>query len=238
MVALLLFSQNPPVAGMAYPVVPNTGFKNGFEPAIRNVPLLMERKPTVVSPRTKKEPVPGVNINVEVFEVPLFKVTPVIDFRLVKPLPLHVFDAAPVKVMSTCEAFAFSLKLMVPLLVRFPPIESVLVWITPTAFASKVAPAEIVTLPPTVKDRAVKPSYFKKPETPWPTVMLRATAAVLICTTVPSAIITSSAAVGTNPHDQVAGLFQSKPDARETQVSRGTWGRAIGAGSQSSASKE
>ena len=78
-----------------------------FEPSIKKVPLLMPRKPAVFAPSTVNVPIPGVNSRVEALEVPLLRVTPVTAFRLVLPLPVQLVLLAPVKVMATCEVFAF-----------------------------------------------------------------------------------------------------------------------------------
>ena len=56
---------------------------------------------------TVNVPIPGVNSRVEALEVPLLRVTPVTAFRLVLPLPVQLVLLAPVKVMATCEVFAF-----------------------------------------------------------------------------------------------------------------------------------
>src|SRR5262249_53320960 len=106
--------------------------------------------------------------------------------------------------------------------------------ITPAGLAGKVPPVETVALPPNVRDRAVVGSYCNTPETPWPTVRLLATAAVSMVTVWPLAMTTSSAAVGTNPHDQVPGLLQL-PVPSEVQVTRGYFGGAGGIGAHSSA---
>src|SRR5437867_4122102 len=109
------------------------------------------------------------------------------------------------------------------------------VWVLMTlTLAQKAPPNEIVTLPPTVIERAAAGSYCNIPEVPWPTVRLRATAAVSIVTVWPLAIMASSAAVGTKPHDQVPGLLQL-PEPNEVQVTRGYFGRAGGIGAHSSA---
>ena len=108
--------------------------------------------------------------------------------------------------------------------------------ITPAGLAWNVPLLLTVTLPPTVNDRAVAGSYCKTPEAPWPTVRLRATAAVSIVTVVLLAITASSAAVGTKPHDQIPGLLQ-RPEAVEVHVTRGIFGGASGAGCRSSGSK-
>src|SRR4051812_32498939 len=67
------------------------------------------------------------------------------------------------------------------------------------------------------------------PETPWPTVRLRAPAAVSTVTVSPLAMVTSSAAVGTTPPDQVAVLLQLPPPVPlETMMAAGAErGRAV-----------
>src|SRR5262245_19273923 len=121
-------------------------------------------------------------------------------------------------------------------LVRLPPMERVCAVIVPAGFAWKMAPTATVALPPSTSDRAVVGSYCRTPEAPWPTVRLRATAAVSIVTVVPLAMTTSSAAVGTKPHDQIPRLLQ-RPVAVEVHVTRGTFGGAGGTNSHASASK-
>ena len=49
-VTLGAFSQKPPVAGIAYVALPNTGFEKLSTPAIANVPFAMVRKPDVLAP--------------------------------------------------------------------------------------------------------------------------------------------------------------------------------------------
>ena len=96
-------------------------------------------------------------------------------------------------------------------------------------------PGETMRLPLSVSDWATAGSYCKTPAKPWPTVTLRATAAVSIVTKVPSPIMAVSAAVGTIPQDQIAGLLQF-PEAIDVQVTRGALGRAWGTGAHSSGS--
>src|SRR5689334_11916788 len=99
----------------------------------------------------------------------------------------------------------------------------------PVVADCNVPPLAIVTLPPTVSVRIVVASNCRIPEVPWPTVTLRATAAVSTVTVAPSAMVTSSAAVGTTPPTQVAVLLQRPPAPVETMTAAGAWGRAAGA---------
>ncbi len=69
----------------------------------------------------------------------------------------------------------------------------------PVAAAWSVPPAATVTSRPTVSVRAVVGSKRSTPAAPWPTVRSRQVAATSTVTVVPSAIITSSAEVGSTP---------------------------------------
>lgn len=122
------------------------------------VPLVIERNPAVFAPRTVNVPVPGVNSSVLELLVPLFRLTPVVCFKLVFPFPVQVANPAPVKVICTLEVKppVTMLKLIVPLLLKFPASESV--W-APVAVATgnavKAPPALMVTEPLAVRDLAV-----------------------------------------------------------------------------------
>ena len=113
----------------------------------------MPRNPTVLAPRTVKVP-PGVKVRMDVGPTPLFKVIPVVCFRLVVLPPFRVNAAAeaPVKTMPAPARLVLVLKLIVPLLVRSCPTVSTCVVMIPLVADRKVPFVETVTLCPTVRD--------------------------------------------------------------------------------------
>ncbi len=217
-VALALFSQMAPVAGMVYAAAAKTGFENVLEPLILNVPFAIVRNPATLRPCTVIVP-PGMKSRVEAPLVPLLSVTPL---KSSVPLLANTASAAPVNVIPAPAVSALVLKSSVPAFVRWPPATSRCpVWV-PVAADWRAPPDATVMLPFAVSVRAIASSYWSTP--PLTTVRLRAEAAVSIVTVQPFVIVTLSAPVGTTPPDHVEPELQSPPGATQEISSRATNG--------------
>ena len=81
-----------------------TGLLNVPLPDILKVPFVMERNPAVLAPATVNVP-PGVKVRTGTLLVPLFKLTPVVCFKLVVLAAPRVQAAsfAPVNVICALE---------------------------------------------------------------------------------------------------------------------------------------
>ena len=126
--------------------------------------------------------------------------------KLKLPEPVTDSFVAPVNFKSALPAALP--KSSVPLLINEP---FMIAWFPlwfPRVFALKIPFANIVTFPPTVIVRTVIRSNWSIPLVPCPIVNNLQTAATLIVTVSPSAIVTVSLAVGTRPLSQVVGSLQ------------------------------
>ena len=189
-----------------------SGLLNAPAPSILNVPLVIVRKPAVFAPRTVRVP-PGLKLKTGVLLVPLFRVMPTVCFRSVVLAPPNVAVAsvAPVNTMPAAAVLPLVLKSIVPLLVRFAPMDRTWPVCVPAGWIGIFRRELMVTdVDQPSKFWRVVASNCRIP--PLATVTLKALLESIV-TVCPEAIVTLSPAPGTTPPTQVAGALQFPPAA-------------------------
>ncbi len=132
-VALALFSQKPPVAGMVYAAAAKTGLLMVTEPFNLNVPLVMVSAPVAGNEKVLE----GLKSKIFALLAPLLSVIKLNVVTAVAEV-VKVLFAAPVKVILIL-LFADASALKVPLFIKLPPIDKT---------CASVADAPLCNTPP------------------------------------------------------------------------------------------